>query len=149
MTFWDFLDRRWPTERGWVTMLLAALIASLLKMADHNPELWKVELFKTLLTAAVITGALNMVLAFHFTANKSDETKSQNTGKLADAFRSVAENAASTTIDSAAQIADAADKTAQAAQHEADRIRETGEVDGAEDTFPMPPADEEETTNGT
>lgn len=102
MTFWEWLDRRWPSERGWVTILLATLIGSLLKMADHDPTLWRVELFKTLLTAATITGALNMVLAFHFAANKTDETKSENTGKLADAMKAVAESTStpqSVTID--------------------------------------------------
>lgn len=73
--FWWFMDNKWPTERQWVTLLLAVLIGSLLKMADHDPTLWQVELFKTLLTASVITGALNMVMAFHFAANKSDEVK--------------------------------------------------------------------------
>lgn len=91
MTFWEFLDRRWPSERAWVTIALSVLIASLLQMAADDPNLWNVELFKTLLTAAVITGALNMVLAFHFTANKDDATKAENTGKMADAMKAVAE----------------------------------------------------------
>ena len=90
MTFWEFLERRWPGERAWVVILLAILIGSMLKMADHNPELWEVELFKTLLTAAIITGALNMVLAFHFSANKDDEEKTRNTGKMADAITAAA-----------------------------------------------------------
>ena len=90
MTFWDFLDRRWPSDRAWVTILLAVLIGSLLKMADHDPTLWRVEIFKSILQAAVITGALNMVLAFHFAANKSDETKAENTGKAFDAITAAA-----------------------------------------------------------
>lgn len=93
MTFWQFLDRRWPSDRAWVVILLAVLIGSLLKMADHNPELWKVELFKTLLTAATITGALNMVLAFYFTANKGDEAKTENTRVAFEAIKETAKAA--------------------------------------------------------
>lgn len=115
MTFWQWLDRRWPSDRAWIVILLAALIASLLKMADHNPELWKVELFKTLLTAAVITGALNMVLAFYFTANKGDDAKTENTAKAFDAITAAA-NAGG---DGQAQ---AAQDTAEAAQDKADEI---------------------------
>jgi hypothetical protein len=89
----DWMDRHWPTERGWVTILLAVLIGSLLKMADHNPQLWNVEVFKVIIQAAILTGALNMVLAFHFAANKGDETRGQNTGKLAEAIRSMADSA--------------------------------------------------------
>lgn len=90
MNFWEWLDRRWPGERAWIVVLLAILIGSLLKMADNNPQLWEVELFKTLLTATIITGALNMVLPFHFSANKTDEQKTANTGKLADAITATA-----------------------------------------------------------
>lgn len=115
MTFWDWLERRWPSERAWVTILLAILIGSMLKMAEHDPSLWKVELFKTLLTAAVVTGALNMVLAFHFTANKADEAKTENTAKAMDAIAAVA-NATGNTE----PAADAAQDVADAAQDEAD-----------------------------
>jgi hypothetical protein len=99
MTFWDWLERRWPTERGWVTILTFTLAASLLKMAEVHEHLWNVELFKTLLTLVIGTAIVNMILAFHFTANKGDEQRSQNTGKLADAFRAVADNAGGTTTD--------------------------------------------------
>lgn len=80
MTFWDWLEQRWPTERGWVTILTFVLAGSMLKMAEVNDDLWNVELFKTLLTLVVGTAIVNMILAFHFTANKRDEDKSQNTG---------------------------------------------------------------------
>jgi hypothetical protein len=96
MTFWAFLDRRWPSERAWVTIGLVALIWGLLQMSADNPDLWQVELFKTLLTASVVTGALNMVLAFHFTANKSDEKKTDNTAKAFEAITATAHAAGST-----------------------------------------------------
>lgn len=91
--FEKWFERVWPTERGWVTIATFVLAGSMLKMAEVHRELWNVELFKTLLTLVVGTAIVNMILAFHFTANKTDEQKSQNTGKLADAFRAVADNA--------------------------------------------------------
>lgn len=105
MTFWEWLDRRWPSERAWVTILLATMIAGLLSMAKQDPTLWRVELFKTLLTAAVVSGALNMVLAFHFTANKADEAKTANTGK---AFEAITAAAQAGGADAAAMAADQA-----------------------------------------
>lgn len=90
MTFWDFLDKRWPNERGWVTILLAVLIGSLLKMADHDPKLWDVKLFEILIQGCILTGALNMVLAFHFAANHNDEDKTNNTKEAFAAIREVA-----------------------------------------------------------
>lgn len=86
MTFWDWLDRRWPTERGWVTLALFALISGLLLMALDNPALWDVEVFKVIIQAVVLTGFLNMLLAFYFAANKADEAKVENTNA---AFRAI------------------------------------------------------------
>lgn len=117
MTLWDFLDRRWPSERAWVTIALVALIWGLLQMAADNPGLWDVELFKTLLTASVVTGALNMVLAFHFTANKADEQKTENTAR---AFEAITAAAQASGGDAAAQ---AADQVADAAADEASAIK--------------------------
>ena len=96
MTIWSFLDRAlarlpgWPTERQWVTIAIFVLILVMLGMADANPRLWDVEVFKVIIQAAVLTGLLNMILAFHFSANKSDETKSANTGKAFDAIKAAA-----------------------------------------------------------
>lgn len=97
--FERWLERAWPTERGWVTVATFVLAASMLKMAEVHRDLWNVELFKTLLTLVIGTAIVNMILAYHFTANKADETRTQNTGKLADAFRAVADNAGGTTTD--------------------------------------------------
>lgn len=91
MTVWQWLDRRtWPTERQWVTIATFALAGSMLKMAEVHRDLWNVELFKTLLTLVIGTAIVNMILAFHFTANKSDETKADNTGKAFDAITATA-----------------------------------------------------------
>lgn len=73
-----------------MTIATFILAGSMLKMADHDPQLWDVELFKTLLTLVVGTAIVNMILAFHFTANKSDETKADNTGKAFDAIAATA-----------------------------------------------------------
>jgi hypothetical protein len=79
VTVWDFLDKRWPRERTFVTVLLYGLIIGLLQMAADNPGLWKEEVFKVILQALALTGFLNMLMAFHFSANKSDEVKANNT----------------------------------------------------------------------
>lgn len=109
MTFWDFVNEAWPTERGWVTIGLFAVLTGLLSMAQADPRLWDVEVFKVIIQAVSLTGLLNMILAFHFAANKSDEAKAQNTSKLADAFKSVAENSTggtATTTDTATDSPD-------------------------------------------
>ncbi len=130
MTIWDWLDRRWPTERGFVTLGIFLLAASMLKMAEVHTSLWDVELFKALLTLVVGSGIINMVLAFHFAANKSDETRvevdrtrAETTGKMADAMKAVSENSGiSPDADGAA--ANAAEQTARAAADKAEEYRE-------------------------
>lgn len=102
MTFWEWLDRRWPTERGWVTITTYALAGSMLKMAEVHQQLWNVELFKTLLTLVIGTAIVNMILAYHFTANKSDEAKSENTGKAFDAIKATAQASADGATDEGA-----------------------------------------------
>lgn len=94
MSFWKWLDARWPSERAWVTIGTFALAGSMLKMAEVHRELWNVELFKTLLTLVIGTAIVNMILAFHFTANKSDEKKTENTKAAFEAITATA-NAAS------------------------------------------------------
>jgi hypothetical protein len=106
-----------------VTILLAILIGVLLGMAKSNPALWDVEVYKVVLQATVLTGALNMVLAFHFAANKSDESKTENTAKAFDAITAAAKTRGQLANDAAS---DAADEVADAAQDAADDIK--GEV---------------------
>lgn len=97
MNVWTFLDRAaarlpgWPSERQWVTSATFGLVLVLLAMAHANPRLWDVEVFKVIIQAAVLTGLLNMILAFHFSANKGDEAKSANTGKAFDAIVATAQ----------------------------------------------------------
>lgn len=96
MTFWTFLNRLgpgWPSERQWVTFSLFALTGGMLLMARENPELWNVKLFEFVLQAIAITGVLNMVVAFHFAANKGDEQKAANTAKAFDAISAAAKAA--------------------------------------------------------
>lgn len=77
-------------ERHWVTLGVFILTAVLLSMAYDDPKLWDVEVYKVIIQAVVLTGLLNMVLAFHFTSNKGSEVARENTGKLADAFKAAA-----------------------------------------------------------
>lgn len=81
-----------PTERQGVTIGIFGMAGLMLAMARENPALWDVKLFEVVFQAVVLTGLLNMVAAFHFAANKSDEARAlldekrvDNTGKLADA----------------------------------------------------------------
>lgn len=105
MTFWNFVDRQldrmpgWPTERQWVTIWTFCLILILLAMGARNPDLWNVEVFKVIIQAVTLTGALNMILAFHFAANKSDDAKTANTKAAFEAITATA---------NAGQTADAA-----------------------------------------
>ncbi len=79
-----------PSERQWVTIGLFGLTVFLLGMAHYQPKLWAVDTFKSILQVVIVTGLINMVGAFHFAANKSDETKSENTAKAFDAITATA-----------------------------------------------------------
>lgn len=96
MTFWEWLYRLgpgWPTERQWVTVALVVTLWIMLQMAVDNTNLWDVKLFEIILQGVVLTGLLNMVLAFHFAANKGDEQKTANTAKAFDALAAHAQAA--------------------------------------------------------
>lgn len=129
MNGWKFFDKLldrlpgWPTERQWVTIGMFALVAGMLQMAYRYPSLWEVEVFKVIIQAVALTGLLNMILAFHFAANKGDEDKTQNTKAAFEAITATA-NASSTT-DPAGAIEEAAQDTADAAQNKADAIKGT------------------------
>lgn len=81
-----------PTERQGVTIGMFGLTLLMLAMVRERPGLWDVKLFEVVFQAVVLTGLLNMILAFHFSANKSDEVRTANTGKMADAMKAVAES---------------------------------------------------------
>ena len=107
-------------ERHFISLAAILMIVGMLLMARENPELWEVELFKTLLTAITITGFLNMIMSFHFAANKADEAKVENTAKAFDAISKTAQAAGSDAKDAAAM---AAAKTAEAASDEAEKFQ--------------------------
>lgn len=95
MTFWEWLNRigpGWPSERQWVTVGLFATFWAMLQMAVNDPGLWNIKLFEVVFQAIALTGILNMVVAFFYAANKGDEQRATNTGKMADAMKAVAEN---------------------------------------------------------
>jgi cytoskeletal protein RodZ len=79
-----------PSERQWVTLGMFALTVVMLMMARENPKLWDVKLFEVTFQAVVLTGLLNMILAFHFAANKSDESKTDNTRAAFEAITATA-----------------------------------------------------------
>jgi hypothetical protein len=122
---------RWPNiyitikpleERHFVTLAIIGIIVGMMWMARENPELWEVELFKTLLTAFALTGFLNMVVSFHFSANKADEKKVENTSKAFEAITETAKTAAAAGVDAKEAAAQAAEQTADAATAEAEAI---------------------------
>lgn len=100
------------SERQWVTAGLFGMSVGMGLMALAQPALWEIDTFKTILQAIVITGLLNMVSAFHFSANKSDETKSENTAKAFDAITATA--AANATAESKPDVILKPGETAQA-----------------------------------
>ena len=89
---WEFLDSLldrlpgWPSERQLVMILTYGMGLTMLVMARNDAALWGVELFKTLITVVIVTGFINMILAFYFAANKDNEDAAANTGKAFDAI---------------------------------------------------------------
>lgn len=105
MNFWEFIDRQisrlpgWPGEKQVVMGTTFGMGFMMIIMARNDPALWAVELFKTLITVVIVTGCINMILAFYFTANKSDEQRAiveekkvDNTGKAFEAITAAAQN---------------------------------------------------------
>lgn len=111
----------WPAigERQWVTIGIFGLTGVLLAMAVFDPHLWSVEVFKVIIQAVVLTGLLNMVVAFHFASNKGSETARENTGKAFDAITAAATGQSPAPVGAGT----AAQETADAAQDQADKIK--------------------------
>ena len=84
------------TERHWITIGIFVLVFFMLGMTIHNPALWEVKLFEVAFQAIVLTGLLNLILAFHFSANKGGETARENAGKALEAITAVAKSNAPT-----------------------------------------------------
>lgn len=120
---------RWPQihisvvplqERHFVTLAIFALAVAMLLMARENPGLWDIELFKIILQAVIISGIIGSIIAFHFSANKGDETRTNAAATAVETVKAAVEKlptppAAEPAVDAATQVADAA-------QAEADRI---------------------------
>lgn len=101
------------TERQAVTAGLFGLTLLMLGMAWMQPGLWDVKLFEVILQAVVLTGLLNMVVAFHFAANKQSEKAAENTG---DAFRAITATAQAGGAQTAPDVLLQPGETAQAAE---------------------------------
>lgn len=78
------------TERQAVTAALFCFALTMLTMAFVQPALWEVKLFEVVFQGIVLTGLLNMVAAFHFSANKQNETATENTGRAFAAIEAAA-----------------------------------------------------------
>ena len=95
--FWTFLDRLldrlpgWPSEKQLVMLTTFAMGFVMLVMARNDAALWSVELFKTLITVVIVTGCINMILAFYFTANKADDDRAKLDEKRTDTTRTAFE----------------------------------------------------------
>ena len=96
--FWGFLEALvnklpgWPSERQVVMITTFAMGFMMIIMGRNDASLWNVELFKTLITVVIVTGCVNMILAFHFAANKLDENRSNNTKAAFEAITATANN---------------------------------------------------------
>jgi len=106
-------------ERHAVTAAVFGLAGALLLMAREDPKLWDIELFKIILQAVIISGIFGAIVAFHFSANKGDETKSENTAKAFDAIKAAATSVPADVHEAATK---AADQVAGAADREAELI---------------------------
>ena len=119
---------KWPQigERQWVTIATVGFAILLLAMAASNPSLWEVEVFKVIIQAVVLTGLLNMVLAFHFASNKGSEAARENTGK---AFDAITATAKASVAGNTFEASDSADPVQEALQQSADALQDkAGEV---------------------
>lgn len=123
--FWWFLDNKWPTERQWVTIWIILILLLMFTMAWLEPSLWKVERFNTILQAVTITGLINMVLAYHFSANQGQQLSSQNTQEALRLARET--HAAASQGDPAKQRAEGAGEAAGAAADRAAELAEEAE----------------------
>jgi phosphate/sulfate permease len=106
-------------ERHAVTAAVFILAGAMLLMAREDPKLWDIELFKIILQAVIISGIFGAIVAFHFSANKTDEIKAQNTAKAFDAIKAASAPVSADIHEAATQ---AADQVAQAADKEAELI---------------------------
>lgn len=101
-------------ERQAVTLGIWLLAIGLLLMAREDPKLWEVKLFEILLQAVIISGIIGSILAFHFAANKGDESKTENTRVAFEALRDTAravgapEDVKKAAEEAAGKVADAA-----------------------------------------
>jgi hypothetical protein len=81
-----------PSERQAVTVGLFGFAVYLIQAGVTNPNLWNAEFYKFITAAVIVTGLVNMLLAFHFSANLSDDQKTANSGMAFEAIKSMANN---------------------------------------------------------
>lgn len=62
----------YPDARGWLSIAMFLLTLAILIAITFKPELAENEFFKVLASAIVVTGLLNNVTGFYFTASKAN-----------------------------------------------------------------------------
>lgn len=73
-----------PNERQLVSGTTVAFAVFLILLGKTDHALWNNEFYKLIVQAVVVTGFVNMILAYHFSAKHGDETKDANTSKALD-----------------------------------------------------------------
>lgn len=86
---------KWPDARGWIGISVFLLTVMVLWMVAVFPELRQDEFFKVLATAIVLTGFIQGVVGWAYTATKQG-------GEMAERNQAVVEHAAQTTAATAA-----------------------------------------------
>ena len=86
---------KWPDARGWIGLSVFALTVMVLWMVAVFPDLRQDEFFKVLATAIVLTGFIQSVVGWAYTATKQG-------GEMAERNQAVVEQVAQTTANTAA-----------------------------------------------
>lgn len=86
----------WPDARGWIGLSVFILTVMVLWMMVAFPDLRQDEFFKVIATAIVLTGFIQGVVGWAYTATKQG-------GELADRNASMVEQVAQTTANTAAE----------------------------------------------
>lgn len=119
-----------PDSRGWVGISVVGLTVMVLWMVAAFPELRQDEFFKVLATAIVITGFIQGVVGWAYTATKQG-------GELADKAASIVQQKA-TEAAPAAAIGDQVEDGARAGTRQGVNDALNGQTNGQGDTDPWP-----------
>lgn len=100
---------RWPDARGWIGISVFALTVMVLWMVAVFPELREDEFFKVLATAIVLTGFVQGVVGWAYTATKQGGELAERNANIVEQSATVtANNATSGTAPAANQVREGA-----------------------------------------